>query len=355
MTMAFKWRQLSVMLMIFTLVFASAKQVQADEVEEVKTNAAASALMDVTSGRLLYSEHGDEEMRIASLTKIMTAIVAIEHGNTKEQVTVGKRAVGKEGSSIYLKLGEQMTLQDMLYGLMLRSGNDAATAIAEHVGGSEEGFVYLMNQKAELLGLTHTHFMNPHGLDTEGHYSSANDLAKLTAYALKNPVFHEIVKTRLKKVPNPNESWDYTWLNKNKLLHMYEGADGVKTGFTKKALRCLVTSATRNDQQLVAVTLRDSTDWVDHQHLLDYGFSHFPLKEVFQKGQDVRDIGFRLGADFAYPFASDEVDQLQQKLEITDHHSQAYRLGERAKLVLTLEDQQIGVIPLYEQDSLLVQ
>lgn len=132
-----------------------------------------------------------------------------------------------------------MTLENMLYGLMLRSGNDAATAIAEHIGGSEEGFVYLMNAKAEELGLTHTHFANPHGLDAEGHYSSANDLAVLTAYALHNPVFKEIVKTQEKTADNPNEKWDYKWRNKNKMLYLYEGADGVKTGYTKKLCAAL--------------------------------------------------------------------------------------------------------------------
>lgn len=165
------------------------------------TNAKASALIDVESGRVLYSSDGDTPMRIASLTKIMTAIVAIDHGKLTDMVKTSKRAVGKEGSSIYLQLGEEMSLHHMLYGLMLRSGNDAATAIAEHVGGSEEGFVHLMNEKATFLGLKHTQFKNPHGLDDDEHYSTANDLAKLTAYALKNDVFAEIVSTRVKKCP----------------------------------------------------------------------------------------------------------------------------------------------------------
>lgn len=168
--------------------------------DAIGTNARAAALIDVESGRLLYSNNGDTPMRIASLTKIMTAIVAIEHGNLTDMVKTSKRAVGKEGSSIYLQLNEEMSLSNMLYGLMLRSGNDAATAIAEHVGGSEEGFVHLMNEKAIQIGLTNSHFMNPHGLDDDEHYSSANDLAKLSAYALKNEVFAEIVSTKEKKL-----------------------------------------------------------------------------------------------------------------------------------------------------------
>ncbi|WP_314585348.1 serine hydrolase [Paenibacillus terrigena] len=321
---------------------------------EVRTNAKAAALIDVTSGRILWSSHGDESMRIASLTKIMTAIVAIEHGRLSDKVEVSKRASGKEGSSIYLRIGEEMSLENMLYGLMLRSGNDAATAIAEHIGGSEEGFVLMMNQKAEMLGLHNSHFMNPHGLDAESHYSSANDLAVLTAYALKNPIFRDIVKTKVKKAPNPNDNWDYSWLNKNKMLQMYEGADGVKTGYTKKALRCLVSSATRQGQQLVAVTLNDGTDWVDHKHMLDYGFQHFPLKDIYQKGQGVQNYPYQIGKSFSYPFAEGEQEQLRTKLVVTVRSSMDYTLGERGKLYVLLGDKQLGVIPLYEKDSTLL-
>ena len=194
--------------------------------ETMRTGARGAALIDVESGRILYSHNGDKPMRIASLTKIMTAIVAIEHGKLSDMVETSVRAAGKEGSSIYLRRGEKMSLHNLLYGLMLRSGNDAATAIAEHVGGSEEGFVHLMNDKAEMLGLANSQFINPSGLDAEGHYASANDLAKLTAYALKNPVFKEIVKTKSKSAPNPNDNWNYLWKNKNKMLTMY----GARTG-----------------------------------------------------------------------------------------------------------------------------
>lgn len=240
-------------------------------------------------------------MLIASLTKIMTALVAIENGDITSKVKVGKNAFAKEGSSLYLKLGEEMTLKDMLYGLMLRSGNDAATAIAEHVGGSEQGFVYLMNAKAQELNLKNTHFANPHGLDAEGHFSSANDLAVLTAYAMHNPVFKEIVATKEKTADNPYEKWDYKWSNKNKMLRLYEGADGVKTGYTKKALRCLVSSATRDGQQLVAVTLNDGNDWNDHSSLLDFGFNHYPLKTLVERGEAVKGYSLVTGKAFAYP------------------------------------------------------
>jgi D-alanyl-D-alanine carboxypeptidase len=354
MRKALNWKKLTMMLIVLMLSIPYG-QTLAEPAKSVHTNAAAAALIDVTSGRILYSAHGDEQMRIASLTKIMTAIVAIEHGRLSDKVTVSKRAFAKEGSSIYLKLGEEMSLEDMLYGLMLRSGNDAATAIAEHIGGSEEGFVLMMNQKAEMLGLHDSHFMNPHGLDAEGHYSSANDLAKLTAYALKNPIFRDIVKTKVKKAPNPNEKWDYSWLNKNKMLQMYDGADGVKTGYTKKALRCLVSSATRNGQQIVAVTLNDGSDWVDHQHLLDYGFQNYPLKDVMHKGQVIENYPFQLGKNFSYPFAEGEEEQLRTKVVITTQNSREYKLGERGKLYVMLGERQLGVIPLYEKESSLLQ
>lgn len=321
----------------------------------ISTHAEAAALIDVHSGRILYSKSGNKEMRVASTTKIMTAIIAIERGRLSDMVKVSKNAAGKEGSSLYLKLGEEMSLHNMLYGMMLRSGNDAAIAIAEHIGGSVEGFAYLMNEKANLLGMSHTHFTNPSGLD-EGkgkeHYSSANDMAKLTAYALKNPVFRDIVKTKTKKAPNPNADWDYSWSNKNKMLDLYEGADGVKTGYTKLAHRCLVSSATRGNQQLAAVTLNDGNDWADHAKLLDYGFETFPLKQVLQKGEVVSGTNWAAGRSFAYPFHGDEQKQMTSKLVIHDPKSLEYRTGQRGLLTFYLgEDSPIGTIPLYEPGS----
>lgn len=317
----------------------------------LSTNAKASALIDVESGRLLYSSNGDTEMRIASLTKIMTAIVAIDHGKLTDMVKTSKRAVGKEGSSIYLQLGEEMSLLNMLYGLMLRSGNDAATAIAEHVGGSEEGFVYLMNEKAAFLGLKKTQFKNPHGLDEDGHYSSANDLAKLTAYALKNDVFAEIVSTRVKKVPNPHENWEYSYTNKNKMLTMYEGADGVKTGYTKKSLRCLVSSATRQGQQLAAVTINDSDDWQDHRKMLDWGFGNYPLQELASKGQLVADHPFAIGQSFKYPLAEQELKDIESRLVLYNIDTPRYLLGERGMLEWYMKKERIGAVPVYDAAS----
>jgi D-alanyl-D-alanine carboxypeptidase (penicillin-binding protein 5/6) len=318
---------------------------------EIQTNAQTAALIDVTSGVILYSKLGDKPMRIASLTKVMTAIVAIEQGDLSDLVKVSKSAAGKEGSSLYLKLGEQMSLHAMLYGLMLRSGNDAATAIAEHIGGTEEGFAFLMNQKAEMIGMNHSHFMNPHGLDVKEHYSTANDMALLTSYALRNPIFQEIVKTKLKKVPNPNEAWSYVWSNKNKMLSLFPGADGVKTGYTKLALRCLISSATRDGQQLAVVTLNDSDDWADHSRLLNYGFKQFPLHHLVIQGETIeRDMA--AAESFNYPLTDQQERQLTRKVQAYDEGSLAYRLGNIGRLQYFLENQLIGSIPLVMNKSL---
>ncbi|TVY11568.1 D-alanyl-D-alanine carboxypeptidase family protein [Paenibacillus cremeus] len=322
-----------------------------DAAPAVSSNAEAAALIDVTSGRVIYSVKGDKPMRIASLTKVMTAIVAIEHGKLTDMAKVSKNAFGKEGSSIYLKLNEEMNLKDLLFGMMLRSGNDAATTIAEHVGGSVEGFAYLMNEEAKMIGMTNSSFKNPSGLDQEGHYSTANDMAKLTAYALKNPVFQEIVSTKVKKVPNPNESWDYTWINKNKMLSLYSGSDGVKTGYTKLAKRCLISSATRNGQQFAVVTLNDSNDWADHAKLLDYGFQHYPLLPLAQKGEPIDQTGLVAGASFSYAAEQAEQNRFTRKLVLNDPASTNYRLGDAGQLQFLLDGKQVGAVPLVVKDS----
>ncbi|MCP1185409.1 D-alanyl-D-alanine carboxypeptidase family protein [Paenibacillus sp. 1781tsa1] len=345
---------------VFLLSSLGVTQAQAT-IQGPSTHAQSAALIDVTSGRILYSKDGDKELRIASLTKIMTAIVAIEHSKLDEKVKVSPTAFAKEGSSLYLKLGEEMTLENMLYGLMLRSGNDAASAIAEHVGGSEEGFVLLMNKKAEQIGLTHSHFMNPHGLDAEGHYSTANDLARLTAYALHNPVFKRIVATEDKSAPNPNESWEYSWHNKNKMLRMYEGADGVKTGYTKKAFRCLVSSATRNGQQLAAVTLNDGNDWNDHARMLDFGFEYFPLVEIAKQEQPVQNTDVVTGRGFWYPLAESEKSSLTKKLILHENRAQSETEGNKqstdptfglaGRIDMQLDGKLVGSIPVYRKGS----
>lgn len=240
-------------------------------------SASSAIVLDAENGRVLYEHNAYEKRSMASTTKIMTAICALEYGNLEDVVTVSAKAAAVEGSSIWLNTGEKITLKSLVIGLLLSSGNDAATAIAEHISGSEEEFAKVMTQKAREIGVTDTQFKNPHGLDAEGHYTTAYDLATITSYALKNPIFAEIVKMQSATIEWEGHSWGRTLSNHNKLLKLYDGCDGVKTGYTKKTGRCLVSAATRDEQQLVVVTLNDPDDWNDHMTLLDRCFAEFPV------------------------------------------------------------------------------
>ena len=233
----------------------------------VQTSATAAILVDETGGQVLYEKNADQKMRIASTTKIMTALIAIRDGNLSDVVTVSRHAANVEGSSMYLKSGEQLTLEALLYGLLLASGNDAATAIAEHIAGSEAAFAERMNEAARTLGMTNSSFANPHGLDAEGHYSTARDMAKLGNAAMDLPVFRRIASTQTITIGNR------TLKNHNKLLGTLEGCVGLKTGYTRAAGRTLVTCAERDGRRLIAVTLQDGNDWEDHRNLYEYGFA----------------------------------------------------------------------------------
>nr|MBO2494433.1 D-alanyl-D-alanine carboxypeptidase [Clostridia bacterium] len=249
------------------------------------TAARAAVVMEASTRRVLYAKNPHMKLPMASTTKIMTAILAIELGNLDDVVTVSPRAVGVEGSSIYLAKGERLTLEQLLYGLMLRSGNDAAVAIAEHIGGSVESFVKLMNRKAVQIGARNTNFVNPHGLHDDMHYTTAYDLALISAYAMQNPVFRTIVSTKYKKIPWEGRNYDRVLQNKNALLWTYEGANGIKTGYTKVSRRCLASAALRHGMQLVCVVL-DCQPWFeDSAALLDYGFENFKLHTAVAKGQ----------------------------------------------------------------------
>ncbi|MCI7639692.1 MAG: D-alanyl-D-alanine carboxypeptidase [Clostridiales bacterium] len=250
----------------------------------VKTEAVSARrayVLDAVSGRELFSRNEDQRSLIASTTKIMTALIICEQCNVLDRMRIPKEAVGIEGSSMYLKEGEVLTLQELLYGLMLSSGNDAAVALAIYCGGTVEGFAELMNDKARILGLTGTHFENPNGLDSPGHYSTARDLAVLAAYAMKNPIFYKTVSAKSVKVG------ERCLTNHNKLLWKLEGADGVKTGFTKAAGRILVSSATRQGRRIIGVTIDAPDDWNDHCQLLNEGFTRYQNRQIVQAGQCV--------------------------------------------------------------------
>lgn len=248
-------------------------------------SASSAVLIDASSGRILFGKNENQRRGMASTTKIMTAIVALENSSLDKLVTVAPSAAGVEGSSVYLYAGEEVTMETLLYALMMQSANDAAAAIAYEIAGGIESFADMMNEKAASLGLHDTHFMNPHGLDDENHYTTAYELALISAYALKNDTFAKIVSTEKKVIPLHNSSASRLLVNHNRLLRSYDDIIGVKTGFTKKCGRTLVSAAERDGVRLICVTLNDGDDWKDHRALLDYGFSLYETEELAAPGE----------------------------------------------------------------------
>jgi serine-type D-Ala-D-Ala carboxypeptidase (penicillin-binding protein 5/6) len=289
-------------------------------------SAKSAVLVCADNGRVLYEKNSHEKLPIASTTKIMTALLTLEAAaHSDDVVKITPEMVRVEGSSMGLKAGDQLTLSALAQGMLTVSGNDAANSAAIAIGGSIPKFAELMNQKAAQIGLSETHYVTPSGLDQEEHYSTASDLAKLTAAALKNSAFASIVSQKKIQVRfcNPNQTVTYT--NHNKLLSMYEGCIGVKTGYTQKAGRCLVSAAERGGVRLIAVTLSDPDDWNDHEQLLDYGFSR-----VIQYQPDDSELELNLpvvggtertvlvlGTDGdAVVLPSDEVQNLRRSVEL---------------------------------------
>lgn len=267
-------RKFTGILLSLALIFAVKIPARA----ELAVSAKAAILMHADSGRVLYEKNADEHMLIASTTKIMTAIVVLEHCELDDLVEVDSRSAGIEGSSMYLKAGESYTVEDLLYGLLLVSGNDAASALALHVADSMEEFAELMNAKAAELGMTESSFKNAHGLDEEGHYSTARDMAKLAAYCMGNEDFARIAGTVSHTVG------EQTLVNHNRLLREYDGCLGLKTGYTMAAGRTLVTCAERDGARYVCVTLNDPDDWDDHKALYDWAFANYSFAEVIPAG-----------------------------------------------------------------------
>lgn len=244
----------------------------------------SEAVIEQSTQRILHQVNGDVKLPMASTTKIMTAIIAIENCSPDDLVIIPKEAQGVEGSSIYLKAGDSYTVRDLLYGLMLRSGNDSAVALAIHTAGSVQNFVKLMNDKAKELGAYDTNFSNPHGLHDNNHYTTAIDLANITAYAYKNNLFRKIVGSKSYKLK------DNVIYNKNKLLSQYDGADGVKTGYTMVAGRCLVSSSTRNGMQVICVVLNCYDMWERSKKLMDNAHSNFSMAKVIDKNDKFETI-----------------------------------------------------------------
>ncbi|NLI11977.1 D-alanyl-D-alanine carboxypeptidase family protein [Pelotomaculum propionicicum] len=246
--------------------------------------AEAAVLLEARTGQVLFDKNAGQVKAPASTTKIMTALLAIECGDLDRVVTVSPAAASVGEASLDLRAGEKLKLEELVYGAMLESGNDACVAIAEHLAGSESNFILLMNQKARMIGAENTSFKNTNGLPATGHYTTARDLALIAQYALRNPVFQKIVSTK-SKIIGSNESIRYL-NNTNRLLWSYDWTDGIKTGTTQEAGNCLVSSGTRNGRQLISVVLRSDNRWRDSIKLLEYGFNCFELKEVVTEGEE---------------------------------------------------------------------
>lgn len=251
-------------------------------------SASAAVVMVAQTGEVVYEHNAHKRLSMASTTKIMTAILALEESSGEELVTVSANASSQEGSSIYLKTGEQVEMEDLVFGMMLNSGNDAACAVAEHIGGTSDVFAQMMTNKAKEIGAQNTSFKNANGLDAEGHYSTAYDMAVITAYGLKNENFKKIVSTKNAQIDN-GETITYL-RNHNKLLWNYDGCIGVKTGYTKKTGRCLVSAAEKDGVTLIAVTLNAPNDWEDHKKMLDYGFENVKKQLVVGKGEILKEF-----------------------------------------------------------------
>ncbi|MGN1194996.1 MAG: D-alanyl-D-alanine carboxypeptidase family protein [Acutalibacteraceae bacterium] len=277
-------------------------------------NAASAVVMNVETNEVVFSVAAHERRSMASTTKIMTALVALESGRTLETVRITPEMTGADGTSIGLKTDYEVKLIDLLYGLMLESGNDAADAIAVYLAGSREDFAELMNKKAAEIGMKDTNFVTPSGLDDENHYTTAYDMALLGSYAVKNPAFRELCSTKYETVSFVKPDVNVTFSNHNRLLSSYSGAIGIKTGFTKKSGRCLVSAAERDGVCFVCVTLNDGDDWNDHRKMLDYAFekvSTEPLSvkntyKVSVQGSSVTSVTVKAQSEALYSYCGEK-------------------------------------------------
>lgn len=327
--------------------------------EEPQIAGEAALLIDLSTGQCLYEKNPDQRMYPASTTKILTALLALKHGELDDVVTVGPSVNGVEGTSIYLKEGEQITLEDLLWALLLNSGNDAAIAIAEHIAGSVDNFVAMMNNEARRLGAVNSNFVNPNGLHEDEHYSTARDLSLIAIAAIQDPRFRGFVATTTKHISREDpEAVDYL-VNTNKLLWRYEGAAGIKTGYTSKAHQCLVALAERDGRELMAVVLKNQNQdvWTDCAALLDYGFNEFVSVEVVPEGMPVCRIPVVVGREelnvvtgrglqWVFPVRNTEPvvhwETILEK-EIKAPIQEGESVG---RMVISYNDEDLGSIPL---------
>ncbi|MBO7196757.1 MAG: D-alanyl-D-alanine carboxypeptidase [Clostridia bacterium] len=319
----------------------------------------AAVLYQPESDLVLYAKNADQRLPMASTTKIMTALIALETCKLDEVVDIDDSAIGTEGSSAYLRLGDQLTVEELLYALLLQSANDAAVAIACHIGGDVDGFSSIMKERAASLALSDTHFTNPHGLDHKKHYTTALDLARITAEAMRNEKFCEITSTYKKTFATEERS--RTYVNHNKLLNQYDGCIGVKTGFTKKSGRCLVSAAERDGLRFITVTLNAPSDWADHTAMLNFGFAtlekviistendHIYKLPVIDGEKDCITVTNKSGFDMIVERADRNINE---QVRLVRYAIAPIREGDRlGEIIYSIDEEVVTRIPLVATES----
>ncbi len=316
-------------------------------------SAKSMIVMETMHNRVLYSKNENEKLPMASTTKIVSALTVIENCDDLDKlVTVPKSATLVEGSSIYLKAGEQLTIKQLLYGLMLQSGNDSAETLALEIGGTIEHFAELMNETALKCGATSSHFVTPHGLDDKEHYTTAHDLALITSYALKNPVFKQIVSAKSFVIKQTEHNSARTLVNKNKLLTSLEGCIGVKTGYTRKSGRCLVSACERDGMQVVCVVLNDRPMFEDSEKLLEQAFKEYKLYEILPSYKFVSDIAVENGKASSLRLYNKEGYSVVAKESEIDKYVVEYDYEKQVKAPIE-KDKKLGEVKIYYDKTLI--
>lgn len=331
---------------------------------ELSLSAQSAILVESSTGTILYAKNEHQRRDPASITKVMTAIVALERGDLSSVVEVSDKAAKVSGSSVGLRAGEQHKLEELLRSTIVKSGNDGATAIAEHVGGDVDGFVKLMNARGKTMGLKNTNFMNPHGLTQDGHFSTAYDLAVMCITGLSNEKFADMVSTK-EQWYSMLEDGESDWFqNTNKLLWSFAGADGVKTGTTDRAGNCLASSATRDGLQFIAVVLNSPSRWNDSAKLLEYGFSEFTRVDIVDRGESVGSVDIKVsdqetekvdmitGSDFRLVVAKKDLEKLKVEVAVDTDLRAPVGLGDKVGEVgAFIDSEKVGSRALYPVSS----
>ena len=319
-------------------------------VPRAQSNSSSSIVMDITSGRVLYEKNSHEKKLIASTTKILTAIIVLENAELNEYVQIGQEVLKMYGTNIYIEVGEKIKIIDLLYGLLLRSGNDAAVALAIATSGSEEKFIEEMNKKAKEIGMKNSLFLNPHGLDEETkNYSTAYDMALLMQYAYKNEIYNTISQTQ--KYIATTDKKTYLWYNRNKLLSNYEYCTGGKNGYTPTAGKTLVSTAKKNNMEVLIVTLNDNQIYTTHENLYEKIFSEYKNYKIIDKDEFYLDKNFvseevYLKNDFYYPLKEEEIEKIKTIVSIPKNN-----FSKKGNIIIYLNEQEIGKLPIYVSEK----